>query len=254
MATSKRAATAVPRKPGRPKRVDDAAYRRGRAARAAVTPLLSREHILERATELAKEEPLAELSMVGLAREFGVTPALIHYYVGSRDDLISGVVNRYFRARVERFEPPTGDWRADLENIARVSYELAVEHGGVLRYIFSHNRYRLFQKVAPGETDYGLVFFDRFARAFADGGFTPKQGALGYHLLLQFVLSCAYAEVGHQLPVEHERYVYERLVAAPRADFPGAHFLAKPFSRLDAESVFVAGLRLLLDGFASWRR
>lgn len=191
--------------------------------------------------------------MVGLAREFGVTPALIHYYVGSRDDLVSGVVNRYFEERVRRFGPPTGDWRRDLERIARITYDMSIEYGGVMKYIFSHNRFRLFQKTAPGETDYGLEFFEHFARVFRDGGFTAREGALGYHLLLQYVLSAAYAQVGRQLPAEHEQFVYERLTAGPKEAHPAARFLARPFSQLDAETSFRTGLELLLDGFAAWR-
>src|SRR4051812_26675417 len=82
----------APRKRGRPPKAA--------AASAETGGVLTREQILEKATELAKHEPLGEISMVGLARELGVTPALIHYYIGSRDDLISGVANRYFEARV----------------------------------------------------------------------------------------------------------------------------------------------------------
>jgi AcrR family transcriptional regulator len=241
-----RATAAPPRRPGRP--AGSVADRHGAAA------LLSREQILARAAELAKAEPLAELSIVRLARELGVTPALIHYYVGSRDDLISGVVNRYFKARVEGFGTPSGDWRRDLERIARVTYELMIEYGGVLRYILTHNRFRLFQKVGPGETDYGLEFFDHFARVFRDAGFGPREGALGYHLLMQFVLSSAFAQVSRQLPIEHERFVYEHLTAQSASRHPGAHYLASTFSQLDAETAYREGLRILLDGFTAWPR
>ena len=240
------ARTRAPRGRGRPGRSE------GRSP--AVAPLLSREQILDRATELAMVEPLGDLSMVGLAREFGVTPALIHYYVGSRDDLISGVVNRYFKARVERLAPTTGDWRTDLELHARTTFDLMIEYGGVLRYVMSHNRFRLFQQVAPGETDYGLVYFDRYAEIFRDGDFTAEQGAVGYHLLSQYVMAAAYAQVGRQLPAQHGKYILSRIEGRPAAQFPGAHYLAQPFSRLDSATAFAAGLAILLDGFASWRK
>ena len=45
--------------------------------------------------------------MVGLARRAGVGPTLIHYYVGSRDDLIAGVANRYFRGPPMRVASPS---------------------------------------------------------------------------------------------------------------------------------------------------
>lgn len=232
------------RKRGRPSRTE------GKAS--TVASLLSREQILDRATQLAMVEPLGDLSMVGLAREFGVTPALIHYYVGSRDDLVSGVVNRYFKARIERLAQLTGDWRSDLDRHAHTTFEVMVEYGGVLRYIMSHNRFRLFQQVAPGETDYGLVYFDRYAEIFRVGGFTAQQGSLGYHLLSQYVMAAAYAQVSRQLPAQHEKYIQTRLQAKPVEHFPGAHYLAVPFSKLDSETAFEAGLAVLLDGFAGW--
>ena len=232
------------RKRGRPSRAESAA--------SNVAPLLTREQILDRATKLAMVEPLGDLSMVGLAREFGVTPALIHYYIGSRDDLISGVVNRYFKARIARMSPLTGGWKADLAQHAHTTFAVMIEYGGVLRYIMSHNRFRLFQQVAPGETDYGLVYFDRNAEIFRAGGFSAEQASTGYHLLAQYVMAAAYAQVSRQLPAQHEKYILSRLKAKPARQFPAAHFVAVPFSRLDSVTAFDAGLALLLDGFEGW--
>lgn len=236
----------------------DVPRRRGRPPKAAqvmagATPLIGREQVIERAVQLAKVEPLAELSIIGLAREFGVTPALIHYYIGSRDDLISGVVNLYFKTRVERLGELTGDWRADAEHHARQSYALMVECGGVLRYIMSHNRFRLFQQVAPGQTDYGLVYLNRIAQIFRDGGFSPEHSAMGYHLLAQYTMTAAYAEVSRQLPAAHAKFIVNRIQQAPEAEYGAAHFMAEPFARVDAESAFEAGLELLLDGMERWR-
>lgn len=233
----------VRRKPGRPVRAESS---------GAPASLLSREAILEKAVEMTREEPLSELSMVGLARVFGVAPTLIHYYIGSRDDLVSGVVNRYYRERLARVPPLSGDWRADCEGAARKSYEVALDHGGVLRYITSHNRFRLFQKTAPGEKDYGLALFDHFARIFKTGGFTSEQGALAYHLLMQFVATSALAAVGHQHPAEHREFVFGQLKAASPVTHPGAQYLASSFSRIDAKTAFEAGLALHIEGFASW--
>ena len=243
-----------PAKPATPRRVPRGRGRPSRAAGAAplVVPLLSRDQILDRATQLAMVEPLGELSMVGLAREFGVTPALIHYYVGSRDDVISGVVNRYFKARVERLAELSGDWKADLDLHARTTFDLMIEYGGVLRYVMSHNRFRLFQQVVPGETDYGLLYFDRYAEIFRVGGFSAEQASIGYHLLSQYVMAAAYAQVGRQLPGQHEKYILSRIESRPADQFPGARYISGPFSRLDSATAFNAGLAILLDGFEAW--
>lgn len=238
---------------------DAAPRRRGRPSKAAAMAsaggapaVLTREQILDKATEMAKVEPLGEISMVGLARELGVAPALIHYYIGSRDDLISGVANRYFKERLSRLQPLTGDWREDLHREGMQTFAIGVEYGGVLRYMMSHNRFRLFQQVVSGETDYGMLYLNRLAGIFRSGGFNADQAAVGYHLLSLYVMSSAYAEVSRQLPGYHENYIRAQIESRPADEFEGAHFIAEPFSTLDSATAFPEGLRLLIDGFGRW--
>lgn len=236
--------------------VDGQVRKRGRprldAQADSGAPALSREQILDRATTLAKVEPLGEISMVGLARELGVTPTLIHYYIGSRDDLISGVANRYFRERLSRLQPLTGNWKEDLQREATQSFEMGVEYGGVLRYMMSHNRFRLFQQVSAGETDYGMMYLNRMAGIFRDGGFTPQQSAIGYHLLSQYVMSSSYAEVSRQLPGFHEAYIRHQIESHAEEELSGARYFAEAFSTLDSATSFPEGLRLLIGSFEGW--
>ncbi|MCY1165610.1 MAG: TetR/AcrR family transcriptional regulator [Pseudomonadota bacterium] len=231
------------RKRGRPKTGTPA---------SGAAPALSREQILDRATELARVEPLGDISMVGLARELGVTPTLIHYYIGSRDDLISGVANRYFKERLSRLQPLTGKWKEDLQREATQSFHMGVEYGGVLRYMMSHNRFRLFQQVSEGEVDYGVLYLDRMAGIFSKGGFTPQQAAIGYHLLSQYVMSSSYAEVSRQLPAFHEHYIRDQIEARPAGQLPGARYFAEAFSTLDSATSFPEGLKLLIGSFETW--
>lgn len=230
------------RKPGRPK-LD--------APAGSIAPALSREQILDHATALARTEPLSEISMVGLARELGVAPGLIHYYIGSRDDLISGVVKRYFKERELRQQPLTGIWQEDLRRVAVLSFDLGLEYGGVMRYTMSHKRFRLFQKVSEGETDYGMLYLDRVAGILEGAGFSRGHAALCYHLLTQFVMSSCYAEVSRQLPAFHEHYILEQIAARPVEQLPGAHYIAEAFSTLDSAASFPQGLGLLIASFES---
>lgn len=251
--TSSRVKPAPKKKPAA-----DAPRRRGRPPKAeqvmgGATPLIARDQIIERAVQMARIEPLAELSIVGLAREFGATPALIHYYIGSRDELMSGVVNQYFKMRADRLLQLTGDWRKDIEHHARSSYALMLEYGGVLRYLMSHNRFRLFQQVEPGRTDYGLVYLDRVAQIFRDGGFTAQQTAMGYHLLAQYTMTAAFAQVSRQLPADHGKYIKRRIDESPVEQYGAAHFMAEAFTHVDAASAFETGLGMLLDSIERWR-
>ncbi|MDQ1760268.1 TetR family transcriptional regulator [Achromobacter xylosoxidans] len=244
MPTAKKPATdAAPRKRGRPPRVESPIN--GEAT-------LSRAAIIERAIALARETSLDQISMVQLARDFGVAPGLIHYYLGGRDKLISGVLNNYYRERLARMPALTGDWRADIETIARVSLAFAVENPGVSTYVASHNRFRLFQDVDSGETDFGAVFFNHVTTAFMQGGFSAEQVALAYHLLAQFLVASSRAEASKQLPVYHRDFIRGRLDAMPADRYPGARYVAEAFSGLSTELAFEAGLRILLDGIAQW--
>lgn len=231
--------------------------KRGRPPKAAAAAdahgsVLTREQILLKATELAKLEPLGEISIVGLARELGVAPTLIHYYVGSRDDLISGVTNRYFEARLANVQALTGVWEEDLWQEAVQTFRVGVEYGGVLRYMMSHNRFRLFQQVRPGEIDHGVRYLDRMVGIFRAGGFTAEQAAVGFHLLSMYVMSSAYAEVSRQLPAFHEQYIRRQVEAHPAEELPHARYFVDAFAPLDSATAFPVGLRLLIDGFRGW--
>lgn len=230
----------LPRKRGRPKIVSPS---------EGGAPALSREQILDRAALLAKTEPLGEISMVGLARELGVAPALIHYYIGSRDDLISGVANRYFKERYARIQPLTGRWKADLEAEAMQTFAVGLEYGGVLRYMMQHNRFRLFQQVSAGETDYGMLFLDRQAGIFHRAGFAPSKAAICYHLLAQYTMSSCFAEVSRQLPAFHEGYIRKQVQTRTTDEMPGAHYFLDAFASLNSATAFPTGLKLLIDSF-----
>jgi len=237
--------TPAPRRRGRPPKVESPIHSEAELTRAA---------IIERAIALSKQIPLDQISMVQLAREFGVAPGLIHYYLGGRDQLISGVLNHYYAQRVQRLPPLTGDWRRDVEELARGNFKLGVEHPGISIYVASHNRYRLFQEVGPDEVDYGLVYFNHMTSAFMQGGFSPEQTALAYHLLAQFLVSSTMAEAARQLPAYHQGFILKKLESVSAEQYPGARYVRSAFARLGSDTAFEAGLTILLDGIAAWRK
>jgi AcrR family transcriptional regulator len=190
--------------------------------------------------------------MVQLAKEFDVAPGLIHYYIGNRDNLISGVLNSYYKGRLRRLPKLTGAWRADIEAMAHVMVKYNVEYAGVAQYIASHNRFRLFQQVDKDEVDYGVVFFDHVAQAFLQGGFTPAQVGLAFHLLMQFIVASCMSLVSRQLPADHEKFIRAQFNALSEEEYPAAKLVGDKFASLDFAQAFGSGLALLLDGFEGW--
>ena len=109
--------------------------------------MLDRPTILSVSLQLTKTVPLSELSVVRVARELGVTPGLIHYYLGGRDGLTSGVMNAFYREAVESWPSEAKDWRQNLEVVANAVYRFYLRYPGIVVYVASHNRYRLVQDV-----------------------------------------------------------------------------------------------------------
>jgi AcrR family transcriptional regulator len=229
----------LPRGPGRPGKAEDIS---GRGI------LLTKAVICEAALELSRREPLDAISMVRMAREFSVTPALMHYYVGGRERLTSGVMNQYYVQLLQQLPAPTGDSRADLAGFAKTLYSFLIRYCGITDYILTNNRFRMVQEVNEDETDYGIKFFDYVASIFQRGGLEPSQAALGIHLLLQFVLVSAHSKVRHQLPADHRAYLKKKLSRLDQQQYCGINFILKEYLNLDAEAAFQVGLDLLLGG------
>jgi AcrR family transcriptional regulator len=214
----------------------------------------SREMIIASALAMTRKVPLQDLSIVRAAQELEVTPALIHYYLGSRDALTSGVMNAFYRQLVEQWPALRGPWRKDLEAICTVVYKAHAHHPGIAAYVVSHNKYRMVQDVLPGETDYGVLLFEKFTSAVQAIGFDAVRTGMYTHLLNEFVTGYAQATAAHRWPGEHAQFLDSTLGGLDRQKFPAAHFVSKTFTRLDATSAFQNGLRLFLDGLALERK
>jgi AcrR family transcriptional regulator len=219
----------------------------------AGSAMLDRETILSLSFQLTKSVPLTELSIVRVARELGVTPALIHYYLGGRNDLggrdalTSGVMNAFYRELVEQWPPETGDWKHNIEVVAYAVYRAHLRYPGIAMYVSTHNRYQMVQDVGEGETDFGLVFFEKFLATVRQAGFDAERTGTYAHLLIMFVTSSAHATVTHRWPGQHSEFLSAKLAALDPADFPSTHFVLKSFTHLNAAEAFATGLLLMVQ-------
>lgn len=207
---------------------------------------MDRALIIRCAYEMAKSTSLHELSIVRVARELGVTPALLHYYLGGRDALTSGVMNAFYRDMLERWPTMTGAWQHDVSVAAHHVYEAHVARPGIAAYVVSHNRFRMVQLVENGETDFGIMLFDRFMALFRALRFHPRRMAMWGHLIMEFIVSNAYATVRHRWPGEHGDFLRRVFAKLDPAEFPHASFLREAVVDLNAQEAFSEGLRLFL--------
>ncbi|MCS8129852.1 TetR/AcrR family transcriptional regulator C-terminal domain-containing protein [Pseudomonas aeruginosa] len=214
---------------------------------------VSRELMIACAIEIAQRESLAEVSMVRVGKALGVAPGMVHYHLGSRDALVSTMLNTAFKERVQQLPPLTEDWRNDLEAFARSSLTTLERWPGMATYILTENKFRLFQRVQSGETDYGLAYFDHIGRILSQAGLPAPLAAMAYHLLLLFISVIAAEKENHQAPNAHGQFIGTYLSKSAHK-YPGACFLAEYFAKVDSSSTFDTGLTLLLDTFDAWRR
>lgn len=244
-----------PRRTPEPPEAAVAVKRAGRRPKAEGSKKsdVSREVVVQCAVSIAKTESLSEVTMVRLGRELGVAAGLIHYYMGSRDGLISAVINQSFKGRLEQLPGLTGEWRNDALAFARSSVKSLEDWPGMATYALTENRFRLFQRVAPGETDYGLAYFDHIGRMLQRANFIGPSAAVAYHLLMLFISVIAAEKENKQSPGLHADFISGYLARYSEQEYPGASFLAAPFVGIDSETTFEKGLAVLLDGVEPWR-
>jgi len=90
-------------------------------------PAYSREQITEAAIKIADAEGLEAVSMRRIAREVGAGAMSLYRYLGSKDDLVELMMDA-----VEAEDPlpdkPSGDWRADVRQIAERARGIQERH------------------------------------------------------------------------------------------------------------------------------
>lgn len=91
---------------------------------------LSDEQIVATALELVRHEGAERLSMRKLARELGVTPMAIYYYVPNKDALFERLSDAVL-ARIPRPEPSGSAWRDELAAYVLRGWQLFLEYPGL---------------------------------------------------------------------------------------------------------------------------
>ncbi|RKT88273.1 regulatory protein, tetR family [Saccharopolyspora antimicrobica] len=104
-------------------RAPAAAARRPRTPAAAPT----RERIAAAGVEVADAEGAGAVSMRRIAAELGVAPMSLYRHVANKDELLRAMLRAVFRERPLPETPPRG-WRAQLELVCRLQWELFRDH------------------------------------------------------------------------------------------------------------------------------
>jgi AcrR family transcriptional regulator len=204
--------------------------------------------ILRASYRLAKTVPLQELSIVVVAKSLGVTPALIHYYVGGRDWLTSGTMNLFYSDLLKKMPKNTGDWKRDIPKTAHVIFDHLVAYAGVASYMVSHSRFRTFQLTAYGQRDYGVEVLEKLAACVLQAGCSAERTGIYAHLIMEFVIGAAHRTARHLFPSEYREFLQDKLSKLDPDRFPTLILTNTAPISLGPETAFKEEMRLFMLG------
>jgi len=198
---------------------------------------------------------MGEVSIVRLAKDLSVTPALIHYYLdGGRDALTSGIINRFYAQVLKKWPTPDGDWRQQVTEASKHINRQLIRYPGIASYLKMHNRFRVFQLVRPGETDFGVLFLEKLIGVMCSAQLPNERTGILSHLMMEFLLSSAHNTAHYRWPKEHLKFLEEKLSSLDPEQFPNLIATGYLVGRLDSEQAFENGLNLFIQGLDSERR
>jgi hypothetical protein len=176
----------------------------------------------------------------------GVTPALIHYYIGNRDWLTSGVMNLFYRDLLRKWPEPTDDWRETVQAAAEALYNHFVEYAGIASYAVMNDRFAVFQLTAFGDRDYGIEAMEKYIESLRVAGRTPERTAIYAHLLRQFIINAAHSAARHMYPSDYKDFLLDKMTKLDAVKYP--NITGSPPLMLNAQAAFQEGLRLFVLG------
>jgi AcrR family transcriptional regulator len=219
---------------------------------AGATTAAVRDRIARAAVRIADAEGMAGLSMRRVATELDLATMSLYRYVHSKDELVLLMVDMVFTE--DRLpDPPPPGWRAQLETLARLQWNVGRRHPWVAR-VLSFTRPQLAPN-AMAHTEWAL-------RAVDGLGLDPATMLYLVLVLTSFVVGTSVsveseAEARQESGVTSAEWMAEQdpafagIVASGR--FPQlGRVAAIPDFDLELDKLFEFGLQRALDGLAAF--
>jgi AcrR family transcriptional regulator len=199
---------------------------------------LSRERVLRGAVAVADAAGIGALTMRSLARELGVKPMSLYYYVASKDEILDGIVDLVF----SEIELPSvgGDWRAEMRRRANSARRALRHHPWAIGLLES--------RANPGPAT--LRHHDATLGALRGAGFSVEMTAHAYALLDSYIYGFALQEASLPFNPETVTEATEAIMRQFAGEYPHlaematAHILRPGY---DFGDEFEIGLSVILD-------
>ena len=200
---------------------------------------LSRERVLRGAVAVADEAGIGALTMRSLARQLGVKPMSVYYYVANKDEILDGIVDLVF-SEIE-LPSPHGDWQSEMRRRAISARRVLRRHPWAIGLLES--------RTSPGPAT--LRHHDVTIGALRGAGFSVAMTAHAYALLDSYVYGFALQEASLPFSSENVIEVAEPMAQQISADkYPhfaemAAELILQP--GYDFGHEFEFGLGVILD-------
>jgi len=148
--------------------------------------VLTREQVVDAATEVANEDGLDRLSFRSLGARLGVAPMTVHRTIGGLDDLHAELVRRTVDEFADRFTWPD-DWREVVRVFATTFRDLLLRHPLVLE---SHSSRA---PLASTESDAVVA---RVVDALRAEGLGTEEAMYTFFVVYDFVVGHTAVQVG----------------------------------------------------------
>jgi TetR/AcrR family transcriptional regulator, tetracycline repressor protein len=198
---------------------------------------LTRDRVVDAATELADEEGLAGLSMPKVAARLGVGVMSLYSHVASKDDLVDAVAQRLLGQLAAGRSPRPG--LDGVRDHFRALRRLLVAHPG-LGEVFA----------TRGVTVPAVfVLLERNLTRLLEAGLEKEQAVRVYYGLLTYTLGFAEWQLPRTASDERQyRRRWDEVVdALPAEDYPTLHLLRRPLATVASDRQFEFGLQRLTE-------
>ncbi|MFF5569923.1 TetR/AcrR family transcriptional regulator [Streptomyces luteogriseus] len=218
---------------------------------------LSRKRVLAAALDLVDREGLSALTMRRLGAELGVEAMSLYRYAPGKTALLDGVVEALFLRLEERLAQASAqetaaaaaipEWRAELHRIARITYQVCLDHPEGAPLIFTRFTEVPLARRAPAV----LRDHERVLGALRDAGLDETRSAPALRAFTAWVLGYVSVELRAMVdnPREPDPAFRLGLYRMPSEELPRLRATAPALAERGGPEGLAAGLDALLDRF-----
>ncbi|MFF7892804.1 TetR/AcrR family transcriptional regulator [Streptomyces sp. NPDC007907] len=215
---------------------------------------LSRERVLAAALELVDRDGVSALTMRRLGAELGVEAMSLYRYAPGKTALLDGVVEALFLELEDRLAEAESaavaaspEWRAELHRIARITYEVCLDHPQAAPLVFTRFTEVPLARRAPAV----LRDHERVLDVLWDAGVEETRSALVLRVFTAWVLGYVSVELRAMVdnPREPDPAFRLGLYRLPSEELPRLRAIAPALAERGGPEGLAAGLDALLDRF-----